>query len=256
VLIVLGAVLLGVVIGLALGGSFATLADARFRWWPLAIVGLCFQLIVVPGVKGQLDHWLSVGFLIASYVVLLVFVAVNVRRPGFALVAVGFALNLLVISLNGGMPVEASALRTAAGPRYPGALRRLVQTGGTKHHLAGPGDVLTPLSDDIGVGRPVRNVFSVGDLTAMAGVMWVLAMATKGPPGRRRRPRSRWRQAAPGLEVRPEKEPTPSVGEEAPTAPPGATWESPDRLPSVAPVEPVEAPRREPSFDPSPAQPG
>ena len=171
-LIVLGAVLLGVAIGLALGGSLATLADARFRWWPLAIVGLSLQVIEVPALKGQLDHWLALGLLIASYVALLVFVAANIRRPGFALVAVGFVLNLLVISLNGGMPVKANALRRAAGPGYPAAVRRLVQTGGTKHHLARSSDVLIPLSDVIAVGRPVRNVFSIGDLTAMAGVLW------------------------------------------------------------------------------------
>src|SRR2546425_3163800 len=101
-LIVLGAVLLGVAIGLALGGSLATLADARFRWWPLAIVGLSLQLIQVPSLKGQLDHWLALGFLIASYVVLLLFVVVNVRQAGFPLVAAGFAPNLLVISVNSG----------------------------------------------------------------------------------------------------------------------------------------------------------
>ena len=58
--------------------------------------------------KGRLDHWLSLGFLIASYIVLLVFVAANIRRPGFAVVAVGFLLNLLVISVNSGMPVQAA----------------------------------------------------------------------------------------------------------------------------------------------------
>jgi len=204
-LIVLGAVLLGVAIGLALGGSLATLADARFRWWPLAIVGLSLQVIEVPALKGQLDHWLALGLLIASYVALLVFVAANIRRPGFALVAVGFVLNLLVISLNGGMPVKANALRRAAGPGYPAAVRRLVQTGGTKHHLARSSDVLIPLSDVVAVGRPVRNVFSIGDLTAMAGVLWVLAAATRGGPGRHRRSRAR-RRVAGGVDV-PEAEP-------------------------------------------------
>src|SRR2546428_12889286 len=88
-LIILGAVALGVLIGVALGGNLSTLADARFRWWPLAIVGLSLQLIQVPSLKGQLDHWLGLGFLIASYVVLLIFVAVHVPPAGFPFVAGG-----------------------------------------------------------------------------------------------------------------------------------------------------------------------
>src|SRR5947209_5670566 len=179
-LIILGAVALGVLIGVALGGNLSTLADARFRWWPLAIVGLSLQLIQVPSLKGQLDHWLALGFLIASYVVLLLFVVVNVRQAGFPLVAAGFALNLLVISVNGGMPVNAEALQAASGPNYLAAVRRLDRIGGAKHHLARPDDHLIVLSDIIPVGPPVRNVFSAGDLVAMAGIIWVLGGATKG----------------------------------------------------------------------------
>ena len=187
-LIILGAIALGVVIGLLLGGSLTKLADVQFRWWPLAIGGLVLQLIPVPSMRGQIDHWLALGLLIASYVALLAFVAANIRLPGFTVVGVGFALNLLVISLNGGMPVNTHALRQASGPGYSAAVTRLVQNGGAKHHLARSNDMLDQLSDVLPVGRPVRNVFSVGDVVAMAGIAWVLAGATRGPSGRHRAP--------------------------------------------------------------------
>ena len=60
--------------GLVLGGSIRQLAEIHLRWWPLALVGLALQLAPIPSMKGQMDHWLAVGLLIASYVVLLAFV--------------------------------------------------------------------------------------------------------------------------------------------------------------------------------------
>jgi uncharacterized protein DUF5317 len=118
--------------------------------------------------------------------VLLAFVLANLRYVGFWLVGVGFALNILVISLNGGMPVGDHALRTASGSRYQETLHDLVATGGAKHHLQRPSDKLVPLTDVIPLGPPVRNVFSVGDLVALGGVAWVMAETTKGPPGKHR----------------------------------------------------------------------
>jgi Family of unknown function (DUF5317) len=115
----------------------------------------------------------------------------NLRFVGFWFVAAGFALNILVISLNGGMPVGDHALRVAYGSGYPATLQALVKSGGAKHHLQRPSDVLTPLSDVIPVGKPVGNVFSVGDMIALFGVAWVMAEATKGPPGRHRMRRGR-----------------------------------------------------------------
>src|SRR5262245_54980621 len=114
-LLIIGAILAGILIGLILGGSLRQLAEIHLRWWPLAIIGLALQLAPIPSLEGRLDHWLAVGLLIASYVVLLAFVVVNIRLPGFWLVATGFALNLLVISINGGMPVSKEALAKTYG---------------------------------------------------------------------------------------------------------------------------------------------
>jgi hypothetical protein len=186
VLLVVAVVVGGILVGLALGGSMRNLAEARLRWWPLAIAGLVLQVIPVPSRAGQVDHWVAVGLLIASYVVLLAFVAANIRLPGFAVIAVGFALNALVIGVNGGMPVKDQALRQAAGSRYEQSRQRLVEKGGLKHHLARSDDVLLPLSDVVGIGAPVGNVFSPGDLLSYAGVAWALAELTRRPRDPRR----------------------------------------------------------------------
>jgi hypothetical protein len=186
-LLVVAVIVGGILVGLGLGGSLRNIAEVRLRWWPLAVAGLVLQLIPVPSRPGQLDHWAAVGLLIGSYVVLLIFVAANLRLPGFPLIAVGFALNVLVIGLNGGMPVKDQALRQAAGSRYERSRQVLLQKGGLKHHLATPDDVLVPLSDVIGIGGPVRNVFSPGDLLSYAGVAWALGELTRRPIGKHRR---------------------------------------------------------------------
>jgi uncharacterized protein DUF5317 len=177
---IVGAIAGGILIGLLSGGRLRNLAELRLRWWPLALLGLILQLIPVPSMDGQVDRWIAASLLAASYAVLLVFVAANIRLPGFPIVALGFALNLLVISVNGGMPVSDHALHEAYGSGYADMKRALIENGGAKHHLAGPGDVLRPLSDVIPVGKPVRLVFSVGDLLFFAGVMWLLVAATRG----------------------------------------------------------------------------
>lgn len=197
VLLILAVVVAGILVGVALGGDIRTLSDVKLRWWPLAPLGLALQVIPVPSREGQIDHWLSVGLLVASYVILLVFVGLNIRLVGFPLIAVGFAMNLLVISLNGGMPVTEDAIRRADPARATAELARLQEHGGAKHHLARDDDVLLPLADVIPLGSPLNQVLSAGDVVFMVGVFWVIAAATKGAAGRHRRGTTRGRRGAP-----------------------------------------------------------
>ena len=185
-LLILAVIVAGLLVGVALGGDIRTLSEVHLRWWPLALVGLGLQLVPIPSMNGQLDHWLAVGLLIASYVVLLAFVAMNIRLPGFPVIAAGFALNLFVISVNGGMPVTEHALRQAYGSRYAAEIDLLQEHGGAKHHLARDDDDLVSLADVIPVGGPLHQVLSPGDIVFMLGVFWVIAAATRGATGRHR----------------------------------------------------------------------
>jgi hypothetical protein len=179
-LLIVLALAIGVLAGLAMGGRFRRLGDIRFRWWGFAFLGLALQLVPVPSKEGQADHWAAVGLLIASYLALLLFVAANIRLPGFPLIAAGFALNALVISINGGMPVSDHALRVASGPYYAQTLRRLTVDGGEKHHLQRDDDVLVLIGDIIPLGAPVHQVLSAGDLLWLLGTTWVIARGMSG----------------------------------------------------------------------------
>jgi hypothetical protein len=174
------AVVLGLAIGVATGGKVRRVGEIHLRWWGLALGGLGLQLVPVPPMDGSADRWMAAGLYALSYVVLFVFVMLNVRRPGFALLGVGFALNALVIGINGGMPVSEHALRSLAGDRGDAAVARLESQGGLRHHLATDDDVLRPLGDVIPIPGPVSGVFSIGDLLALIGATWVIAAATHG----------------------------------------------------------------------------
>ena len=106
---------------------------------------------------------------------LVAFAVANIRKPGIPLVLVGLAMNWLVIGLNSGMPVDATALKDNA------AVTRLQREGGSKHHPMTEADTLTGLGDGIWVPG-LREIYSPGDLALYAGVAWFIAA------GMRRRP--------------------------------------------------------------------
>jgi hypothetical protein len=187
VLLIIGSVVLGVLLGLALGGSIRNLDRLRLRWWGLALIGLALQLAPVGSSSANETDWLAAALLGLSFISLFVFLAANFRVAGVPLVTLGIALNALAIGLNGGMPVSDSALRSAyTDPvAYRTTKTVLIHQGPPKHHLAEGDTLLRPITDVIGLGPPVEQVFSAGDLIAMAGIVWLLAAATRGEPGRR-----------------------------------------------------------------------
>ncbi len=170
--LILASLLLAVILGYLLGGRLSSLGQLRIRWQPAAIVGLGLQVVPIPG------HVLPLVLLYLSFGLLLVFAVVNVRArvPGFWLIAIGVVLNFAVIAVNQGMPVTREAL-VASGQES--TLKLLVDEGGAKHHLAGPGDHLAFLGDVVAI-HPLRMATSPGDLVAYAGVVWLIVAAMLG----------------------------------------------------------------------------
>lgn len=168
-------VLAAVLIGWISGGRLSNLDLADLRLWWLAPLGLVIQVIPVR------DPW-AFPALMASYAALVAFAVANIRKPGIPLVLVGLAMNWLVIGLNDGMPVDATALRDDE------AVMRLQQEGGAKHHLMTGADTLADLGDRIWVPG-LREIYSPGDLALYVGVAWFIAA------GMRRRPPYRGRHA-------------------------------------------------------------
>jgi Family of unknown function (DUF5317) len=170
----IGVLALAVVLGYVLGGRLRNVEKLRLRWWGLAPLGLALQLAPVS------DHGFAVGLLIASYPILIAFCIANIRLAGFALILVGLALNMVVISANQGMPVSKHALDSSG---QGALLTDLEENGGAKHFLATPDNtVLEPLADVIPIGDPFNQVLSAGDLLVYLGVVWLIVAAMRGRP--------------------------------------------------------------------------
>ncbi len=170
--------ILGIVIGLALGGSLREFPTIRLRSWWLAALGIGMQLPNPPGVWGHL-------LVIASFIVLLAFALDNVEQPGVLLIGAGLLLNALAITVNGGMPISREAIVRSG---QEATLPDLMAGGGAKHHLADEETRLLLLGDVIAVPPPIAQAMSVGDLVMYGGVVWYLAAAT-GPRLRARNAR-------------------------------------------------------------------
>jgi hypothetical protein len=173
---ILYAIVAGLIIGVATGGSPARLGDLRFRWAPVVALGLLVQVGLfstpIGAALGPLAPWAYVG----STAIVLAAVARNLHIRGMALVLLGGLSNAVAIAANGGyMPVSAAALD---------AMGRSESTGYSNSRLAE--DVrLAPLTDifTMPAWLPAANVFSLGDiLIALGATILIVAAMHRGAP--------------------------------------------------------------------------
>ena len=140
----------------------------------LLFVGLAIQIVIefVDMPKDQIET-LGYGLLMASYGFILAFCFVNLSTRGFGLIAIGIALNALVIGLNQGMPTAAIG-NDAAGNRVEKPIEQSV-----KHRPESDSDLLGLLGDKIILPEPFDEVLSVGDLVIAIGICELAYFGTR-----------------------------------------------------------------------------
>jgi len=171
VLLVLLVIAPAVLLALATGGRFSRLADqplTDLRW------------LAAAALSQLLGSWISeiagmaytVG-LVVSAGCISVFLRRNLRHPGVALLALGFACNALVVALNGAMPVASSALvRAGLKPQV---------SADPRHEASGTSTVLPWLGDVIPVALPnLGQAVSPGDVLIAAGAGLVVYAGMRG----------------------------------------------------------------------------
>jgi hypothetical protein len=170
---ILYGVLLGLAAGALLRGHLSGLADLRFRWAPLAMLGFAFQVALFADPVAQRIGALGPPLYVGSTVIVLAAVLRNWRIPGIALVAIGAICNLAAILANGGyMPTTAEALGALGGAEYSGYTNSAIVSDPRLLFL---GDVFV-MPD----WMPLANVFSIGDVLIALGVAITLATAMRG----------------------------------------------------------------------------
>ncbi|MBA2373318.1 MAG: MFS transporter [Chloroflexi bacterium] len=169
-------IVLGLVMGLLAGGSFANLASIRLRWVGVLFLAVLLRFATESALSAgvPLVEALRMPFLATSFGLLVAGLWVNRTFPGMSLAFVGILANAVVILVNGGhMPIWEPSLELAGFTRADVA---------SAIHVVIPAADFTQLltrlglfGDVIPIGLPViRNVASVGDLFLTAGLAFFL----------------------------------------------------------------------------------
>jgi hypothetical protein len=163
--------LLGLLVGALLRGRLSGLGTIPFRWAPLALAGLAFQVVLFSGPVAARIGDLGPALYVASTLVVLAAVLRNWRIPGVALVAVGAICNLAAILANGGYMPSTPEAYAALG---------LSVEGYSNSALVDEPRLLF-LGDIFAMPRwlPFANVFSIGDVLIALGIAWTIAAAMR-----------------------------------------------------------------------------
>ncbi|MDQ3877069.1 MAG: DUF5317 domain-containing protein [Actinomycetota bacterium] len=158
------------VVAVLRGGSLRTLAETHFKWVPLLYAALIVQLVFEFWSPSWIHGTFAFTLLLATTAAIAVFLFANRHLPGLAIAGVGLALNLVVIGVNGAMPVSVSAAREA------GVASNLNDIG-FKHERMGPDTRLRFLGDVIPIPNS-QQIFSVGDVVLALGIGWLVYRRT------------------------------------------------------------------------------
>lgn len=149
------------------GGRLRALADLEIRHAWILFAAVVLQVVVIevvpdaPAPVPEAVHVVSYGLIGA-------FVGVNRAIPFLWLIGLGGMLNGLAILVNDGvMPARAGALATAGLRPESGAFSNSTTVDGA--HLPWLGDVFA-----VPDGWPAANVFSVGDVLIVLGLLLAL----------------------------------------------------------------------------------
>ena len=173
------ALVAGVVLGFAFGGRPSNVGRR-----PLQLVSVLVASVALQVAAETFEVYESIGLamVLASYVGLSAFAVANIRLVGMPVVLVGLVCNVVVITANGGMPVDREAI-VAAGVATDAEVDQL--DFGAKRHLA-DGDRFLFLGDIIPVTL-TEEVISFGDLILAFGVADVIFRLLRPARERRRR---------------------------------------------------------------------
>jgi len=177
---------------LTAGAAAMIVVVTRGSWRRLVHLPVQGSLLFVTGVllQGTLEYvkftpngieTAGYGLLMLSYVFLLAFCLVNLPLRGMGAIAVGIALNTIVIGFNLGMPTR--PIRIENGHKVNKPIEQTV-----KHRPESPDDLLGFLGDKILLPSPFDTLISIGDIVIIVGVC---ELAYFGSHQRRRRSRGR-----------------------------------------------------------------
>jgi hypothetical protein len=178
-MILLLAVAAGLVAGLArawYGRHRLRSPNLRLIWLvPIAFLPrwLAFSL---PTTRKLIGDNSAAAALVGSQVLLLIFAWLNRSQPGFWALGLGLALNLLVITLNGGLMPVSPELVARLLPDAPPGTWQVGERLGWNVVLSTTNTRLWWLSDHLVTPTwfPFQKALSLGDVLVAGGAFWLL----------------------------------------------------------------------------------
>lgn len=171
-MLLLAVVALGVILGWLDGGTLRRAGRTKLRGEMLVpIVVIAHMGIYRLPLPPAVAYWAW----IASFLAFIALALANRRLPGLVLIALGVALNLVVVVANHGMPVSVEAIRVIGG------MLSALAASPVTHQLLTRATHVALLGDLIPVSSwgPLRAIVSVGDLVMFAGLA-IAVMAAMG----------------------------------------------------------------------------
>jgi hypothetical protein len=166
--LLLAGIVIGLLAGIATGGSLGNVARLDFRW-PWVVLAALF--VREAAVITPLNRIEGIQYLYAAALAALVaWTAWHVRRvPGVWIVMIGSALNLLVVLANGArMPVAAALAPSLVARGHAG-----------QYIVMGAETRLGWLGDWIGIPGTLGGAYSLGDMFIGVGIAIVAFLATR-----------------------------------------------------------------------------
>jgi hypothetical protein len=171
-MVLLVALVIGLVAGMVTGGKLANLAHLSFRWPWFVLAALVVREVTILSPFSRIE---GVRYIyVAALAALIAWTVLHIRRlRGAWIVAIGAAVNLIVVIANG-----------ARMPVAPALAGSLVQRGHIgQYAVMGSGTNLNWLADWIGVPGPLGGAYSPGDVVVALGIAAVAFFSTRqGPP--------------------------------------------------------------------------
>lgn len=176
-MVLLLAVVVSIAIGYLTGGTLRHVGQMRVRWLPALLGALLAQIAIFSAILGTRDiiHRIGPYIYIATLLVTLGVMLRNLQIPGMPVIALGAALNALVIIANGGfMPSPEEALRDAGRLENVQEDEREQLEGSyvlSNSTVADDDTNLRFLGDVIAIPDviPLANVISIGDIVIAIG---------------------------------------------------------------------------------------
>lgn len=161
-------VAIGVALGIARGGRIDAVRSARPQWWALLVIGFALQAFAE-----NVDITGATSLSVIGMFLLITGLVANAQIRGSLITAFGVTLNLIVLALNGAVPIRFEAL-SAAGIIDDATERSQVTSVGHLLELETADTTLASLGDTIPAGF-ANSVLSIGDLVTFAGVIVIVS---------------------------------------------------------------------------------